>query len=44
MALNTEHVQSHMPLFPKLGWEFLNSSKHSKNWSMLSSQSEKGSP
>jgi hypothetical protein len=35
MALNTEQVQSHIPLFPKLDWEFLNSSKHSKNWSML---------
>jgi hypothetical protein len=31
MALNTEQVQSHIPLFPKLDWEFLNSSKHSKN-------------
>lgn len=35
IALKTEHVQFHIPLFPKADWEVLNSSKHSKNWSTL---------
>lgn len=35
IALKTEQVQFHMPLFPKADCEFLSPSKHSKNWSTL---------
>lgn len=35
IALKTEHVQFHIPLFPNADWEFLIPSKHSKNCSTL---------
>lgn len=35
IALKTEQVQFHIPLFPKADCEFLKPSKHSKNWCML---------
>ena len=35
IALQTEQVQFHIPLWPKADCELLNSSKHSKNWYTL---------
>lgn len=35
IALKTEQVQFHIPLFPRADCEFLRPSKHSKNWCTL---------